>query len=113
MNLHHEKIYKMAQDLFLKIDSKFEKVENSLLKQEILSAALWITNSIVTWNSDIDRERMIEILYVAKWKNARVKSMLHFAMTLDYISIQEYQELAHDIWVLWSMLYSFIKFQEN
>lgn len=85
-----------------------KSVDDNLLKQEILSTALDISWTIAIWHDRYEKDASINIFYNAKWKNARVKSMLFLAQTLDIIDQAEFDDYSKDINSIGAMLYKYI-----
>ena len=109
MKIHELKTRQVAQELFIKMQNKLSWVEQNLLTHELLWNTLDISSTIAYAHDRYVRDAAVDLMYIAKWKNARVGSMLHLAETTGIISKDEFDDYMNDIWAIGWMLYKHIQ----
>lgn len=98
-----------AKDLTLGIYHIFKNNRDFSFKDQIQRASVSIMNNIAEGFERRTNKEFLYFLYVAKGSYGEVRSMLHLALELEYVSKKEFNSL-HDLTVeISKMLSGFIK----
>lgn len=83
----------LAQKHYLSLDAIMKDSKEYYLKDQILRAALSISNNIAEWGERWYKQDLIRFLYIAKWSCAEVRNMLHLLKSKSLISEEIFNDL--------------------
>ena len=87
-------------------DSSFK---NYWFQDQIMRAAISITNNIAEWRERPSNKDFIKFLYYSKWSTGEVRSMLYLALDFWFIDQEMFEELKNDCTEITIKLYYLIK----
>lgn len=86
-------IWQNAKKLFLELHAEFKDHNEYYLRDQILKAALSISNNIAEGFERKSQKEYARFIYSAKGSCGEVRSMLYIAKELNFISSMEFDEL--------------------
>ena len=101
--------WKEGKELTLLIYKFFETNNDFFFKDQIQRASVSIMNNIAEGFERKSNKEFIRFLYIAKGSCGEVRSMLYFALELDYINQSKFDELLKKCIGISSMIYGLIK----
>lgn len=103
------KAWQKAKDLTLEIYKTFENLKDYSYKSQIQRAAVSIMNNITEGFERKSNKEFKQFLFVAKGSAGEVRSMLHLALNLKYITENQYNKMCDEVIIISKMLSNFIK----
>ncbi len=99
-----------SQDVYSKLTQIFNKdvFKDYFFRDQILRAALSISNNIAEWFERETNNELRRFLYIAKWSCGEVRSMLNLAYKNDYINKDIFEELTDKTKHISIMIYKYI-----
>ena len=101
--------WKKAKELSIAIYSQFRDCRDYGFKDQICRAAVSIMNNIAEGFERQTNNELRQYLFIAKGSSGEVRSMLHLASELNYISAEKYKQLQDNSTEIARMLSGFIK----
>lgn len=103
------KVWKKAQSFYLDISREFENNKNFFFKDQILKAALSISNNLAEGYERMSDKEFRYFLFVSKGSCGEVRSMLYLSSDLGYIEHNIANELIEKTNEISKMLGGLIK----
>lgn len=99
-----------SQEVYSKLAQIFNKdiFKDYFFRDQILRAALSISNNIAEWFERETNNELRRFLYIAKWSCWEVRSMLNLAYKNDYIDKEIFENLADQSKHISIMIYKYI-----
>jgi four helix bundle protein len=101
--------WQRAKILTLEIYKTFANQKDFSFKSQIQRASVSIMNNIAEGFERKSNKEFKQFLFVAKGSAGEVRSMLHLAFELNYITDEQYNKLCDEIIIISKMLSNFIK----
>ena len=101
--------WKKAMRLAITIYTQFKHCKDFSFRDQICRASVSITNNIAEGYERKTNKEFKQFLFIAKGSCGEVRSMLHLAYSLNYISITCYSSLRDDANEISRILSGFIK----
>jgi four helix bundle protein len=92
--------WQKAEKLTLEVYQQFRCCRDYAFKDQIQRAAVSIMNNIAEGFERRTNKELINFLYIAKGSCGEVRSMLHLALNLEYVTKEQYEkdcELAMEV----------------
>jgi len=108
--------WKKAKELALQIYKLQCKTSYGIdigFKDQIQRAAISIMNNIAEGFERGSKKEFLKYLYIAKGSSGEVRSLLHIAKDLDYITVEQYNELLSQCEEISKTLSGLIKYLYN
>ncbi|MGB9883620.1 MAG: four helix bundle protein [Microgenomates group bacterium] len=102
-------VWNKAKELTIKIYKSIKSVRDFSFKDQIQRAAVSIMNNIAEGYERGGNKELKHFLFVAKGSCGELRSMLHLALELNYISKDEFNSLYNLSLEISKMLSGFIK----
>lgn len=103
------------RDLWRKLTNKLWTIfynkgfKNYWFQDQIMRAAISITNNIAEWRERSSNKDFVKFLYYSKDSVWEVRSMLYLALDFWFIDKKQFEELKNDCKEITIKLYYFIK----
>ena len=101
--------WQKAKELSIAIYSQFRDCRDYGFKDQICRATVSIMNNIAEGFERQTNNELRQYLFIAKGSSGEVRSMLHLASELNYISAEKYKQLQDNSTEIARMLSGFIK----
>ena len=101
--------WQRAKILTLEIYKTFANQKDFSFKSQIQRASVSIMNNIAEGFERKSNKEFKQFLFVAKGNAGEVRSMLHLALDLKYITNEQYNKLHDEVIIISKMLSNFIK----
>lgn len=101
--------WQRAKNLTVEIYKTFESQKDFSFKSQIQRASLSIMNNIAEGFERKSNKEFKQFLFIAKGSAGEVRSMLHLALELKYISKEQFNKLFDEVIIISKMLSNFIK----
>lgn len=101
--------WQKAKNLTIEIYKTFEKQKDFSFKSQIQRTSVSIMNNIAEGFERKSNKEFKQFLFVAKGSAGEVRSMLHLALDLKYITNEQYNKLHDEVIIISKMLSNFIK----
>jgi four helix bundle protein len=101
--------WQKAKELTNEIYKIFEISKDFGFKSQIQRASISIMNNIAEGFERKSNKEFKQFLFIAKGSAGEVRSMLHLALDLKYITNEQYLKLVENVIVISKMLSNFIK----
>lgn len=101
--------WQKAKELTNEIYKIFNNSKDFGFKSQIQRASISIMNNIAEGYERISNKEFKQFLFVAKGSAGEVRSMLHLAFDLKYITDEQYNKLCDEVIIISKMLSNFIK----
>jgi len=101
--------WQKAEKLTTQIYLHFKNFKDFSFRDQICRASVSIMNNIAEGYERMGNKEFCKFLYIAKGSSAEVRSMLHLAFELKYISRENYDELNNQALEISRMLSGLIK----
>jgi len=101
--------WQKAKDFTIKIYKAFDNQKDFHFKSQIYRASVSIMNNIAEGYERKTNKELIQFLYIAKGSAGEVRSMLHLALELSYITKEQSDKLVSNVMEISKMLSGFIK----
>jgi four helix bundle protein len=101
--------WQKAKELTKEIYKVFENIKDFNFKTQIYRASISIMNNIAEGFERQTNKEFKQFLFVAKGSAGEVRSMLHLALELKYISKEQFNKLFDEVIIISKMLSNFIK----
>jgi len=100
-----------GQELYNRLAWIFSKdtFKDYFFREQILKAALSISNNIAEWFERETNNELRRFLYIAKWSCGEVRSMVNLAFNNDFIDQQTFEELIDKSKHISIMIYKYIE----
>ena len=82
--------------------------KNYSFQDQIMRAAISISNNIAEWNEKPTSKDKIKFLYIAKWSAAEVRSMIYASYDFWYINDEERKKFLQQTITVSVKIYNFI-----
>jgi len=111
MKFEELRVRELSSELYDKINRIFNKqsYKDYFFKDQILRAALSISNNIAEWFERETNNELRKFLYIAKWSCGEVRSMLKISIKTWNIQQETFDELHSICTHISVMLYKYIK----
>lgn len=103
------KSWQKARELTIEIYKTFENQKDYSYKSQIQRASVSIMNNIAEGFERKSNKEFKQFLFVAKGSAGEVRSMLHLALDLNFITKEQSDKLISDVMEISKMLSGFIK----
>jgi four helix bundle protein len=101
--------WQKAKELTKEIYRIFDNSKDFGFKSQIQRASISIMNNIAEGFERKSNKEFKQFLFIAKGSAGEVRSMLHLAFDLKYITSEQYNKLCDDVIIISKMLSNFIK----
>jgi four helix bundle protein len=101
--------WQKTKELTNEIYKIFENSKDFGFKSQIQRASISIMNNIAEGFERKSNKEFKQFLFIAKGSAGEVRSMLHLALDLKYITNEQYIKLVENVIVISKMLSNFIK----
>lgn len=111
MQFEELKMWNEAQDLYNSLDDIFsqDSFRNYFFRDQLLRAALSISNNIAEWFERETNNELRRFLYIAKWSCGEVRSMLYLAYKRQYIVKNDFEKFVDICKHISIMMYKYIE----
>jgi len=101
--------WQRAKNLTIEIYKLFDTQKDFSFKSQINRASISIMNNIAEGFERKSNKEFKQFLFIAKGSAGEVRSMLHLALQLKFISVEKFNVLFEDVIIISKMLSNFIK----
>lgn len=102
-------VWQKAKEFTIKIYLVFENSKDFSFKSQIQRASISVMNNIAEGFERKTNKELVQFLYISKGSAGEVRSMLHLALDLGFITKEQSDKLISDIIEISKMLSGFIK----
>ena len=102
-------VWKKSMALAVSIYKQFQPCKDYSFRDQICRASVSISNNIAEGFERKTNKEFKQFLFIAKGSCAEVRSMIHLACSLEYISNERYTSLHNDAEEISRILSGFIK----
>ena len=103
------KVWQKAQELAILVYTIFKNSKDYGFKDQMQRAAVSVSNNIAEGFERQTNKELVRFLYVAKGSSGETRSMNHLGKKLDYITIEQYEQIQNLCLEISKMLAGFIK----
>lgn len=102
-------VWQKAKNFTIKIYKAFDNQRDFNFKSQIYRASVSIMNNIAEGYERKTNKELVQFLYISKGSAGEVRSMLHLALDLNFITKEQSDKLISDVIEISKMLSGFIK----
>ncbi len=102
-------VWQKAKNFTIKIYKAFDNHRDFNFKSQIYRASISIMNNIAEGYERKTNKELVQFLYISKGSAGEVRSMLHLALDLNFITKEQSDKLINDVMEISKMLSGFIK----